>query len=105
MSAAIAAGLGTDPEWPRSEDTIQSDLNRLAAELTQTADRAATVSDNETRMREAAQVRFVGVLVKSSGMSREAGELWVTAASRMVIAHDRTDLDAVYAERVARRAL
>lgn len=102
MSAAIAAGLGTDPEWPRSVETVTSELNRLACELQATSDRAFTVEEAETRAREAAQVRFVAQLV-THGRHRDTGEMWITAASRMIIAHDLADQEAVYAERAERR--
>lgn len=103
MSAADAAGLGTVTEYASSEDRIQSELNALAGGLTQAADRVLLIVEYETRMRTAAQVRFVGVLVKTGAMSLEAGAVWITAATRMLEAYNRVDLDEVYADRVARR--
>lgn len=105
MNAAIAAGLGTVVEMPTTPERLTSDLRELGNRLMQAADRASTVTEYENRRRESAQIQLASSLVWFGTYSIELGLAWLSSGWTVLAQYDRADMDAVYAERVARRAL
>jgi hypothetical protein len=78
-------------------------LHELANDYAWAAQRAVTLDDEDTRRREAAQVRFVSILTASRTGYAPIGEAWLIAGRRMLDVHDAADMDAVHESRSRRR--
>ncbi|AGW42468.1 CinA-like protein [Leifsonia xyli subsp. cynodontis DSM 46306] len=95
--------------FSRSSTSAEADRRVVVASLRHTArgldaaaDRASTIVAEDQRRRAAAQVRFVAVLVATGGHDGMAGP-WLVAGRRLLVGYDRVDMDAIYADRLARR--
>lgn len=101
MTRAKTAEDVTKTEQP---DTLVADLYALATAYALTADRADNTDVEDTRRREATQIRFVAALTPTLYGWRQVGEAWLTAGRRMLARIDAADMDAVHASRAGRRA-
>lgn len=81
--------MSADPE---DVAQVRLGLQNLARSLRESAGRAATVDSEDTRNREAAQVRFVGELVRTNPDQYLAmGECWFIAGRKMLRRHNLED--------------
>ncbi|AMB58247.1 hypothetical protein [Microterricola viridarii] len=80
-------------------------LRDLARDLDGTADRAFTLEAEDTRRREAAQVRLAAKLIAADPLlAAHYADAWTDAARRQIAKHDEADMDAVHASRSSRQA-
>ena len=91
-----------EPETLHRADVAEK-LRGRARQLDRAADRADTLDAEDTRRRNAAQVRFVAAMVETRITPINVGEAWDNAAARMIEAYDAVDMEAVHASRSSRR--
>jgi hypothetical protein len=80
---------------------LAASLNAAAKLHTAAADHSYTIDDETTRLRNAAQLRFVGALVTSGPGMIPLGQAWVTASGTLLATYNEVDQARVHMIAVA----